>query len=107
MVHLYENPSHADTFKFLLGRIPKKLDTKLQICQTARYRDGWGFELVEGLNWRKIWPAGQIFLILSCVIGIAWSVRRHDIQGGFTITACVMAFLPFFTGTLPAVYGQA
>jgi hypothetical protein len=106
MIHLYENPDHADTSKLLTGRIPKKLDSELQICPIKRYGHGWGLEFVDGLNWKKVWVVGFIGLVLSCVFGILWSVLRHDVQGGWAITACMMMVLPFFTGALHSIYGQ-
>lgn len=82
MIHLYENPDHADISKLLTSRIPKKLDSELQICPIKRYGHGWGLELVDGLNWKKVWVVGFIGLVLSCAFGILWSVLRHDVQGG-------------------------
>lgn len=104
MIHLYENPDHADISKLLTSRIPKKLDSELQICPIKRYGHGWGLELVDGLNWKKVWVVGFIGLVLSCAFGILWSVLRHDVQGGWAITACMMMIIPFFTGALHSTY---
>ncbi|KAF7509457.1 hypothetical protein GJ744_008020 [Endocarpon pusillum] len=106
LVHLYENPDHADLTKLLLGRIPKKLDSELQICQIKRLGIGWGLELVEGLDWGKTWFVGLVTLIVSYAFGILWSVLRHDVQGGWAVTACMMMFVPFLTGAIHSAYNR-
>ena len=67
----------ADISKFLVGRIPRKLDIKLRICQVSRLGCGWGLELVEGLSWRKVWPVGLelVYPTFGCVIGIVCMIR--------------------------------
>lgn len=88
----------------LIGRIPKKLDSELKICPIKRYSDGWGLELVDGLNWKKIWMVGFIGLVLSCTFGILWSVLRDDVQGGWAVTASTIMIIPFSTGALHSIY---
>jgi hypothetical protein len=100
LVHLYGNPEHADISKLLLGRVRKKLDTKLQICQIKRHGYEWGLELVEGLNWRKVWIVGFFGLTLSCLFGLLWSVLKDNVQGGWAVAACMMMIVPCFTGKL-------
>ena len=61
---------------------------------------GWDLQLVEGLDWAKLWIVGFIGLLLSMGFEVCWSVMRHDIQGGFGVTTCLMILLTFSTGVL-------
>ena len=107
LMHLYEHPDHADDSPFCLERIPKKLRDQLRLCQhQAPGLVGWGVYFAEGFNWPKFWIFGSVVLSLSVLFGVCWSTLRHDVQGGFGITACIMVAITFTTGVVQAAVGQ-
>lgn len=100
MMHLYEHPDHAEDEATCLGKVPKKLREKLQLCPNRGTGLGWGVHFVEGLHWVKVWAFGFVGLLASALFGVVWSVLRDDVQGGFGITACLMVVLTFSVGVL-------
>ncbi|UQC73902.1 uncharacterized protein CLUP02_00549 [Colletotrichum lupini] len=50
MMHLVENPDHADIFPVLFKRIPRKMRERLQPCPVKGSSDGWGMQFVETPN---------------------------------------------------------
>jgi hypothetical protein len=107
LLHFFENPHEAFEIPLLYNTVPKKLKTKLQICQIQKTASGWGLHLVEGLNWTKMWTLGLIGLFVSSVFGICWSIaRQHNVQEGFAITACLMIFITFSAGAIRGAMGD-
>lgn len=107
LMHLYEHPDHADDVPFCLERIPKKVREQLRLCQNqAPGLVGWGVYFAEGFNWPKFWVLGFVVLSLSVLFGVCWSTLRHDVQGGFGVTACMMVTVTFTTGVVQAAVGQ-
>ena len=107
LMHLYEHPDHADDLPFCLERIPKKLRDQLRLCQhQAPGLVGWGVYFAEGFNWPKFWIFGSVVLSLSVLFGVCWSTLRHDVQGGFGVTACMMVAVTFTTGVVQAAVEQ-
>ena len=107
LMHLYEHPDHADDVPYCLERIPKKLREQLRLCQNqAPGLVGWGVYFTEGFNWPKFWVLGFVMLSLSVLFGVCWSTLRHDVSGGFGVTACTMVAVTFTTGVVQAAVGQ-
>ncbi|KAL8952700.1 MAG: hypothetical protein Q9222_001399 [Ikaeria aurantiellina] len=104
MMHLFEHPDHAETDGVCLDKIPKKLRDRLQSCPAKGIGLGWAIYFVEGLDWFMIWLLGFAGLLLSLVLGIAWAIRRDDVQGGFGITACMMVGFVFTTGLVQSAF---
>ncbi len=61
---------------------------------------------MEGLDWRKTWFVGLITLTVGYAFGILWTNLRHDVQGGWAVTAYVVIFVPFLTGAIHSAYGR-
>ena len=99
LMHLYDHPEDADDDGFCLDRVPKKLRKRL----TCSQRIGWGVNFSEGLNVKKVCVLGLIGLFTSTAFGMAWSIKRNDVQGGFGVAAFVLMALSFVTGILQAV----
>jgi hypothetical protein len=100
LTHLFECPYDADTELFLAKRIPRKRKNELRICEIARRAEGWGLHLVPGINWTKVCAVGLVFLAVSLVFGIIWSVARKNVSEGFQVTSCLMVLITFSAGTL-------
>jgi hypothetical protein len=62
-------------------------------------------QFVEGLDYFKLCVFGLVGLSISVLFGVIWSVLRHDVQGGFGITACLMMFWTFTIGLIQAAAG--
>ncbi|KAI1288638.1 hypothetical protein F5Y03DRAFT_86849, partial [Xylaria venustula] len=50
LMHLFENPEHADVTLFLYNRFPKKLRAQLEACPMKGSSIGWEVEFVEGVD---------------------------------------------------------
>jgi len=100
LTHLFECPYDADTVLFLAKRIPRKRKNELRICEIDRCAQGWGLHLVPGINWTKVCAVGLVFLAISLVFGIIWSVARGNVSEGFQVTSCLMVLITFSAGTL-------
>jgi hypothetical protein len=61
-------------------------------------------EFVEEVDLNKVWCFGFAIVVLSLIIGIAWSCTK-DVQGGFGIAGYMMAFLMFTVGMAQTVSG--
>ena len=100
LTHLFECPYDADTVLFLAKRIPRKRKNELRICEITRSAEGWGLHLVPGINWAKVCAVGLVFLAISLVFGIIWSIARKNVSEGFQVTSCLMVLITFSAGTL-------
>ena len=98
LMHLFDNPDHAECVPVLYKKIPKKMRERLIACPVKKSAMGWGIYFVEGLNISAIFIYGCSGFVSALVFAIAWSIIRHDIQGGFAIAAYMLAFLGFCVG---------
>jgi hypothetical protein len=48
-------------------------------------------EFVEGWNCTRIAVAGSLVLVVSTVVGVAWSVKGSGVQDGFSIASFILA----------------
>lgn len=99
-MHMYHHPDDAGDGTFCLTRFPKKTREQLQVPKCGEAQAGWGIHYVEGLNWQKVYAAGMVVCLLSLVFGLAWSILRNDVQGGFGVSAYMLAFLACTVGLL-------
>jgi hypothetical protein len=77
--------------------LPKKLWCQLRWDAGANGRwnvpEGWGFYIVEGVNWGLVsWCAGAA-LVLVTVLAVVWSVIVGDVQGGTGLGQYCLAVL--------------
>ncbi|KAI0198271.1 hypothetical protein F4808DRAFT_263070 [Astrocystis sublimbata] len=100
LMHLFENPDHADVTLFLFRRFPKKLRTQLEACPVKGSSIGWGVEFVEGIDWYAVFVTGCIGFLFCLIFGVAWSVAKGDVQGGFGIASFLLAFVVSCGGIL-------
>lgn len=105
LLHLYDHPEDAEDTAVCLDRVPKKIRERLEVCPQRGTGVGWGIHLVEGLHWTKLWILGFVGVLVSIAFGIAWACMRNDVQGGFSIAACMMVGLTFTTGIVQAALG--
>lgn len=100
MMHLFENPNHADIFPVLLRRIPRKMKERLRPCPKKGSSIGWGVQFKETLNGMYVLAFGCIGFFLCLVISVVYTLMKDDIQGGFAIGGFVLAILLFCGGIL-------
>ena len=98
MMHLYECPEDADEMNVCLDRIPKKIHERLTVCSRRHTGLGWGVHLAEGFDWHKFWIFAFVGYTICITFGVCWSKLKHDVQGGFGVSACLMFGLTFATG---------
>jgi hypothetical protein len=53
----------------------------------------WGIQLAEAevREWLYLSVPTLVLFIISTVFGIVWSVKKHDVQTGFTVAAYMVA----------------
>lgn len=98
LIHLFENPDHAECEPVLYKKIPKKLREKLEACPLKKSAVGWGVHFVEGLDWFTVFIYGCSGFATTLVLAVAWSIVRRDVQGGLAIAGFMLAFLGFCLG---------
>ena len=99
-MHLYNNPSHGSTDKICLNRFPKRLNEQLIVPSSQDMVTGWGIHLIEGMHWPKFYATGCVGFGLSVLFGVLWATLKHDLQGGFSITASIGVMFAFTMGTI-------
>ena len=103
MLHLIENPTHAEEDGFVLDRIPKKLRQRLLICPRRGTGIGWGIYFIEGWHLSVITVVAFVVLLAgSLAFLICWSVLKHDVQGASGVAAYIIAFLGLAIGSIQA-----
>ncbi|KAH7009811.1 hypothetical protein EDB80DRAFT_572198 [Ilyonectria destructans] len=100
LLHLFENPDHADVLPILFRRFPKKKLRRLQACSQKGYSVGWGVQFVESLNGYAIFICGCVGFALCLLASILWTVLKNDVQGGFAVGAFVLTFFLFISSAL-------
>ncbi|KAI0183816.1 hypothetical protein EV127DRAFT_254931 [Xylaria flabelliformis] len=100
LMHLFENPDHADVTLFLYKRFPKKMRAQLEACPTKGSSIGWGVEFVEGVNWYAVFMSGLLGFVFCLLFAVAWSAAKGDVQGGFGIASFLLTFFVFCGGIL-------
>ncbi|KAI3318876.1 hypothetical protein HD806DRAFT_526054 [Xylariaceae sp. AK1471] len=100
LMHLFENPDHADVTLFMYRRFPKKLRAQLEACPLKGSSVGWGIEFVEGVNWWAVFVTGCLGFLVCLIVAISWSVAKGDVQGGFGIASFLLTFLIFCGGIM-------
>ncbi|KAI3551927.1 hypothetical protein CSPX01_00603 [Colletotrichum filicis] len=100
MMHLFENPDHADIFPVLFNRIPRKMREKLQPCPIKGGSDGWGMQFMETPNELYAFMFGCAGFLLCLAISVTWTLVKSDVQGGFAIGGFALAFTLFCGGLL-------
>ncbi|KAI0857312.1 hypothetical protein F4860DRAFT_490180 [Xylaria cubensis] len=100
LMHLFENPDHADVTLFLYKRFPKKMRAQLEACPMKGSSIGWGVEFVEGVNWYAVFVSGLLGFVFCLLFAVAWSAAKGDVQGGFGIASFLLTFFVFCGGIL-------
>ncbi|RYC54366.1 hypothetical protein CHU98_g11840 [Xylaria longipes] len=100
LMHLFENPDHADITLFLYHRFPKKLKAQIEACPTKGSSIGWGVEFVEGVDWYAVFVLGCLGFLFCLLFVVAWAAARGDVQGGFGIASFLLTFFIFCAGIL-------
>ena len=107
MLHLLHMPEDGDEETTMCLRAPKKVRDQLVLqanpSQGETIPTGWGIYLVDGLLINRLWIAcACLFILASIVFGIAWSVRKNDVQGAFGVSAWMVALVFVVTGAIQA-----
>lgn len=98
LMHMFQNPEHADSEPVLYRKIPKKLHSRLEPCPVKGSAVGWGVHFKEGVNWVALFACGLTGFSCALAFAVAWSIARGDIQSGFAIGSFMVAFVGFCLG---------
>lgn len=99
LMHLFHHPEDYEDETITYKRIPKKRGGKLRVAERDDIEVGWGIHLVEGFLAYKIWTLfTSIFVLVSITFGVAWAIKRGDVQGAFGVAAYVCSFATLFIG---------
>lgn len=74
MMHLYEDPDHADDSPVSFPVVPRKLRTQLLVH--GGQDEGRGICFVEGLSWVRVCNVGLVVVLSSTVLGVCWTGPR-------------------------------
>ena len=89
--------------------LPKKLYSKLVWDKTVNSAQnppvGWGFYIVEGIEWRAVTWCTIVLLAMVTALTIAWSEFTQDVQGATGIGQFCISVLAVLVGLL--VFVQA
>lgn len=92
LIHAFFNPKLVHTSKFLLTRIPKKLDSRLECPDDPSISSfGWGVYIVDGPNWFLLSCVFLVILVGSGVLSVVWAIVQKDVSSGFTMGGYVVA----------------
>lgn len=86
-MHFFKHPELVrKDQEVIFNQIPKRSWGQLA-APHDKLELGWGLYFEEGWHWRSIYFIFAVPVVAgSLAFGIAWSVLKTDIQGGFTIT---------------------
>jgi hypothetical protein len=98
LLHFFEHPDHASVRPSLFSKIPKKKRSKLVPCPVNGSSAGWGILIVEGFNWNTFFLYSILGFLLCATFGTTWAILKNDVQGGFGISAYLLAFGIFIGG---------
>lgn len=102
LLHLYEDPEHAEDTDVLFRKVFKKLRGRLEACVVKGSSLGWGIQFVEGLHWHKLLLYSLGGFCVSLVVGVVWAAVRDDVQGGFGIAGVLLEFMALVVGLIHA-----
>lgn len=104
MKHLYDHPDHAYELPICFARVPRKLHEMLFYKPQADRNEGWGVCFIEGVSWSRVCLFGFIGVVASTVFGVAWTMLRDDIQGGFGVASYMLAVLVLGLGAFQGAF---
>jgi hypothetical protein len=102
LMHFFTHPEHAPSRPVMLPCIPKRQD-KLEPCPVRGTSVGWGIDITNGTDHLKLFILGLLACVVSLLFGVVWTVKMHDIQGGFGAARFVFALLGFAVASLKAL----
>lgn len=88
--------------------LPKKLYSGLSwnkdLHSIANRPTGWGYYIVEGIDWLVVAWGSIVAGFGITVLTIAWSLRNGDVQGGTGIGQFCIALIAFWLSVLVLIY---
>ena len=104
MLHLMEHPQQAEPDQVLFKWVPKKLREKLQACPVKGHCDGWGIQYIEAVDNGRVSAVLFLCAIASIILALAWTICKHDVQGGFTIAGTTFVILSTGVGSVETLF---
>jgi hypothetical protein len=74
-------------------RLPRKLQTSIFNNPTSSTAFGWGVHIDEGPNYKVIFWANFVALMMSGMVATLWTVFKNDVQGAFGFACWIIAVL--------------
>lgn len=72
-----------------IPRLPRRL--KNRVIDDGEGCSGWGIHVIEGPNRKVISLIMMITIFGSIIAAVIWSIVRHDVPGGATLGAFIVA----------------
>lgn len=92
LLHFFHSPDCADDTFRCLRRVPKKKKEPLTVCDVNPDGIGWGLQLVEGLDSRRMWiVCFVVFILGSFLFGVLWKIFEKSIQDAFAVSGYLVA----------------
>ena len=105
LLHYYEKRHAFWEHPTILPSIPRKLKGKLFVSADCASKEGWGMQLLDGIDSLRVGLIGVTGLLLSSFLGILWAkLHGNDVQGGTGLTQCLTGFVTFLV-TMHGVVG--
>ncbi|KAM0716030.1 hypothetical protein Q7P37_008544 [Cladosporium fusiforme] len=104
MKHLFDHPDHAYSRPIYFPKIPRKLNHRLSVRAAAGYNEGWGLYYVEKVSWSQVCCLGLVGVLACTIFGVAWTVLKDDIQGGFGVASYMLAVIVLGLGALQGAF---
>lgn len=86
-----------DAQGWMLAQFPKRLQGPLT-AKSSGPVEGWGVCVKEGWNWKRVGWILALYVVLSLLFGVVWTVGRNDIQGGFGVAGYLASTAAVFLG---------
>lgn len=94
LAHCFQSPqciNEAETW--VLDQLPKRLKGELKATSGKFTAIGWGLTFQEGWNISRIRYMVGGMLAGTLLFGALWATFQRDVQGAFSISACLIAAL--------------
>lgn len=86
---LFESGNHLDGF--WTDRTPKKMGSILEYHFAERPVIGWGVNIIEGPNWYALMVLATLFVFMTFLLAMIYSLARGDVSSGFTMGSFLLA----------------
>jgi hypothetical protein len=93
MLHYFHTTCAGQDDDLHSRRLPGHRLHEIPFDRAEDQKHVWGIQLAEAevREWLYLSVPTLVLFIISTVFGIVWSVKKHDVQTGFTVAAYMVA----------------